>query len=222
MAKIDTVRNPNLPITPIVYDRQHFDTVHNVMRLYFNRIDALFQSLFGSLGGKFIESPHISALGTADQFASADNTPTLVLFDTVKSAAGFTLNMDGSATASQSGVYKIDYSLQFVNTDNVQHDVYVWLEVNGVGLAGSSNRFTVPARKSAGVFGYAVGYSSVSFTINTADQVTLYWATDKAFNSTGPVDGIYMEHTNPVTSPYDRPLNPSAIGSITFVSRNGT
>ncbi len=222
MARLDPTKSPNLPIAPTDYARQHFDILNNVLRLYFSRIDGVFQNLFGTLGGKYIESPHIAALGTADQFASADDTPTLVLFDTLEGAAGFTLNLSGSATASQSGVYKIDYSLQFVNTDNVQHDVFLWLEVNGSGLAGSSSRFTIPARKSAGVYGYLIAYSSVTFTINADDEIELYWATEKAYNAVGPVEGVYMEHLNAITSPYARPSNPAAVGSIVFVSRNGT
>ena len=222
MARLDPTKSPSLPIAPSEYARQHFDVFNNVLRLYFSRIDGLFQNLFGTLGGKYIESPHIAASGITDQYATADNTPTLVLFDTLEGAAGFTLNLDGSATASQSGVYKIDYSLQFVNTDNVSHDVFVWLKINGAGLVGSSSRFTIPARKSAGVFGYVVAYSSVTFTINADDDIELYWATEKAYNPVGPVNGVYMEHLDAITSPYARPLNPSAVGSIVFVSRNGT
>ena len=222
MARLNPTTSPNLPIAPSEYSRSHFDVFSNVLRLYFNRIDGIFTNLFGVLGGKYIENPHIAASNNTDQFAAADNDPTLVLWDTLDSAAGFTLNLSGTATASQSGVYKIDYSLQFANTDNAQHDVFVWLEVNTVSVAGSSSRFTIPARKSAGVYGFVVAYSSITFTINAGDEVALYWATEKAYNSTGPVNGIYMEHIAAQTTPYVRPANPSAVGSITFVSRNGT
>ena len=209
-------------MAPVQYARQHFDVFNNVLRLYFNRIDGVFTNLFGVLGGKYIENPHIAASDNTDQYASNDNVATLVKWDTLDSAAGFTLNLSGTATASQSGVYKIDYRLQFTNTDNAQHDVYVWLEVNTVSVAGSSSRFTVLARNSAGVYGFTVAYSSVTFTINAGDEIALYWATEKAYKSMGPVNGIYMEHIAAQTTPYVRPANPSAVGSITFVSRNGT
>lgn len=222
MARLEPTKSPNLPIAPSQYGRQHFDVLNNVLRLYFNRIDGVFTNLFGTLGGKYIESPHISASDNTDQFASADNTATLVKWDTLDSTAGFTLNPSGTASASQSGVYKIDYSLQFANTNNLQHDVFIWLQVNGVDVIGSSSRFTLPARKSAGVYGYNVAYSSVTFTINGGDEVALYWATEKAYNPVGPIDGVFMEHTAAQTVPYARPSNPSAVGSIVFVSRNGT
>jgi hypothetical protein len=35
------VAAPNLPLAPDIYDRQYQDQLNNVLRLYFNRIDAL-------------------------------------------------------------------------------------------------------------------------------------------------------------------------------------
>ena len=35
------VAAPNLPLAPVAYDRQYHDQLNNVLRLYFNRIDAL-------------------------------------------------------------------------------------------------------------------------------------------------------------------------------------
>ena len=116
-------------------------------------------------------------------------------------------------------IYKIDYSLQFANTANAAHDVYVWLEVNGgTQVPNSTSKFTLPARKSAGVYSFVVAYSSVTFEVTGGDEVKLYWATDQAYNPVGPVDGVYMEYIPAQTVPYAHPAAPSAIGSITFVS----
>ena len=164
-----------------------------------------------------LEFPHIGASDLTDQYASADNTPTIVQWNTLDSAKGFTL-ASNAATAAYKGVYKIDYSLQFVNTDNTQHELDVWLRVNNVDLPGSTTKFSIPARKSAGVYTYIVAYSTVVFTVNAGDYFTLYWATDKAYSTTGPVDGVYMEYKPAQTSPYNHPSIPSAIGAITFVS----
>ena len=125
---------------------------------------------------------------------------------------------DGSATAEYTGTYKITFSLQFVNTDNAIHDTYVWLRVNGVDVPRSATNFSVPSRKSVGVPSYVCGYSEAVFQMNAGDKVTLYWATDKAYSTTGPVDGVYMYAEAAQTVPYARPAIPSAIGSIIFVS----
>jgi hypothetical protein len=132
---------------------------------------------------------------------------------------GFTLNVDNTATVTYPGVYKIDYSLQFANTANSEHDVYVWLEIDGgTQVANSSSLWHIPARKSSGDPSYVLAYSSVVFETPAEETVSLWWATDKAYNSTGPVDGVYMAALAAQTVPYDRPANPSAVGSIVFVS----
>jgi hypothetical protein len=61
-------------------------------------------------------------------------------------------------------------------------------------------------------------YSTVMFEMEVGDKVALWWATDKAYSTTGPVDGVYMEYIPAQTSPYAHPAIPSAIGAITFVS----
>lgn len=212
-------KSPNLPIAPTEYQSRHQEVLTNVLRLYFSQVDNVNGALVGPNGGQYLENPHVSASDSTDQYATADNTPTLVLWNTLESISGFVLNPGNYAIADQSGIYKIDYSLQFTNTDNVSHDVYVWLQVNGSLVANSSSRFTVPARKSAGVFGYIVAYSSITFEVPKDSEIRLWWATEKAYNPVGPVDGVYMEHLPAQTVPYVRPANPSAVGSITFVSR---
>lgn len=219
MTTLIPSKAPNLPIAPAEYQPRHQETLTNVLRLYFAQVDNVNGALVGNNGGQYLQNPHVSASDSTDQYASADSTPTLVLWNTLESISGFTLNPGGYAVADQNGVYKIDYSLQFTNTDNVSHDVFVWLQVNGSVAANSSSRFTVPARKSAGVFGYIVAYSSITFEVPKDSEIRLWWATEKAYNPVGPVDGVYMEHLPAQTVPYVRPANPSAVGSITFVSR---
>lgn len=168
--------------------------------------------------GRQVNFPHIAASDSGDQYADANDDPTIVTWDTLAESAGFTLNVDNTATATYSGVYKIDYSLQFANTANAAHDVYVWLQVNGSDVADSMTSFTLPARKSAGVPSYLCAYSSITFDIQAGQSVGLWWATDLAYDPVGPVDGVYMEHIPVQTTPYARPAAPSAIGSIVFVS----
>jgi hypothetical protein len=209
---------PNLPLAPVTYDSRQQEQFSNALRLYFAQIDNDWQAILGENGSRYLQTPHIAASANADQYALGDNTPTLVAWDAVEAISGFTLNPGGYAIADQNGVYKIDYSLQLANTDNAQHDVFVWLQVNGTLVVGSSSRFTVPARKSAGVFGFVVAYSSIEFEIVKDDQIRLWWATEKAATSGGTL-GVFMDYIAAQTSPYPRPSNPSAVGSINFVSR---
>lgn len=43
--EINQVASPNLPLSPLEYDRQYADQLNNVLRLYFNRIDAILNQL---------------------------------------------------------------------------------------------------------------------------------------------------------------------------------
>lgn len=219
ITRLNTTVAPALALCPTQFSQQHFDILNNQLRIYFNQLDTFNSIVSDPLGGGYLSFPHIGASDLTDQYATADNTPTIVKWNTLDSGLGFTLNPNNSATALQAGVYKIDYSLQFANTDNVQHDIDVWLKINGVDVPGSTSKISIPARKSAGVYSYSLMYSTVMFTLQADDYLELYWATDKAYSTTGPVDGVYMEYKPAQTSPYAHPSIPSAIGTITFVSR---
>jgi len=218
VAKLINTRAPALPLAEPAYTRDFKNRYSNILRLYFAQIDSFVQGLLGTDGGQYLQNPHVAAQNNSDQYATANNTPTLVLFDVLDSISGFTLDPSGYATANQNGVYKIDFSLQLANTDNVQHDVFVWLQTNGTVVPGSSSRFTVAARKSAGVFAYVTAYSSVTFEIQKDDEIRLWWATEQAATSGGTL-GIYLDSIPAQAVPYVRPANPSAIGSIVYVSR---
>lgn len=219
MAILNQLRNvvaPNLPVASAQYSQQYTDEYSNVLRLYFNQLSNLTGVISSVNSG--LQLSHIGASDTTDQYATADNTPTIVKWNTLDSGLGFTLNSDNSATAQYSGVYKIDYSLQFANTINAAHDVDIWLRVNNIDVVGSTSKITLPARKSAGVPSYVLAVSFVVFKLNAGDIVKLYWATDKAFIVSPAADGVYMEYKPAQTSPFAHPSIPSAIGAISFMS----
>lgn len=211
-------RAPALPTAPFEYDPRQQDQFQYALRLYFNRLDSFLAELSNNTGGGLLGFPFISASDSTDQLASASNTPTVVAWNTLEGGNAFTLNAPGSATALVSGIYKITYSFQFANTDNAAHDAAVWLKVNNVDVPRSTTLFSIPARKSAGIFSYVCAYSEVVFTLNAGDEMELYWATGQAYNTSPATDGVYMEAIAAQTSPYARPAIPSALGSITFVS----
>jgi hypothetical protein len=212
---------PNLPIAPIDYAQQYQDQLLNALRLYFAQVDNFLLGISGNNGGSFLQLPHIAASYNAVQYATAANTPTIVLWDTADAGGGFTLNVDNTATAEFPGVYKITYSIQFANNDNAVHDAHVWLRINGAtsaaDVAKSTTIFSIPARKSAGVPSYVCGYSEVVFELNPGDKVGLWWGTNQAATS-GGATGVYMFYQAAQTTPMTYPAVPSVIGSITFVS----
>jgi len=218
MPTLNIPKQPALPLGPGDYAKAYQDRYSNILRLYFNQLDSTNSALLGPLGMQYLDSPHISASDSTSQYATANDTPALVSWNTAASVKGFTLNPNNTATAQVSGIYKISYSLQFANTANDAHDVFIWLRVNGGQIPNSSSRFTLRERKSAGNYNYIVAYASVMFEAEEGDAVGLWWATDQAYIS-GTQDGIFMEALPAQTTPYVRPANPSATGSIIFLGR---
>lgn len=212
---------PNLPIAPVEYTQRFQDQFSNVLRLYFETIDNLAAGYAEGTFGYGVKFPNIGAYYYPDQYATAANTPTIVKWNGTSSLYGFTLNVDNTATAEYTGIYKITYSLELANSDNAAHDVICWLRVNGstpaADVANSTTVFTVPARKSAGVYSYVCAYSEVVFELQEGDKVGLWWGTDQAATSGGAL-GTWIYARAAQTTPMPYPETPSAIGSITFVS----
>jgi hypothetical protein len=209
-----------LPNPPLEYDAQYVRQMIRVLEIYFDQLDsqAALQAEYFKGRGDQLVFPHIAASDSTDQVATGNNTPTVVKWNTLDSGSGWTLNPPGSASPQYPGVYKITFSLQFINTANAAHYATVWLRENNVDIPNSATTFFIPGRKSNSEFAYVAGYSEATFIAQAGDVVELYWATDLAGNPVGPVDGVYIFHDAAQVSPFPRPAIPSAIGSITFVS----
>lgn len=219
---MEKFRASPLPIPSVNYDPQYVMQLVRVIELYFKQLDSqtpLQAEYFKGLGYQ-LTNPHIAASDSTDQIATGNNIATGVKWNTLESGFGWTLNAPGSATADYAGVYTIRYSLQFVNSANATHFATVWVKVNGVDVANSTTKFSIPARKSSspGEEGFLCVYSEATFAVNVGDTFELYWATDLAGNPTTPTEGVYMFHDVAQVTPFARPAIPSAIGSITFVS----
>ena len=218
---------PNLPIPTIQYSQTQLETFNNALRLYFNTLDAFTSNINNTIGAAGLKLPAVAASDSTTQYAtvvsgSANNIPTIVAWNTLDFANGFTLNANNTATATYSGTYKITYSLQFANSDNTSDiDVVVWLRVNGntstQDVPGSATIFTIPKGKSTTVSSYICGYSEAVFTLNAGDYVGLWWGSATAAIS-GGAKGTYIHAEAAATTPMAYPSVPSAIGSITFVS----
>lgn len=101
--------------------------------------------------------------GTALQCNSTDVADGI----TVASATRFTVPNDGK--------YNLQFSAQLKNTDNAQQDATIWFRINGVDVPNSATQITVPARKSAGIFGYAVAAWNIFLTMTAGEYVEIIW-----------------------------------------------
>lgn len=101
---------------------------------------------------------------------------TVVTMNTVDVADSVTLVGGSRITVPNTGIYNLQFSIQFKNTNNAQEDATVWLRVGGVDLPNSATQYTIPARKSAGIFGYNVAALTFMLNLNAAQYVEIVWA----------------------------------------------
>lgn len=113
-------------------------------------------------------------------------------------------------TPAYDGVYAIQFSLLFGNTDNnTIHDVDVWFRVNDIDVPYSNSQFSIPGKHS-GENGHTVAVTTVPLAVNAGDLIEVIWHTS---NST-----VFIEYNGPQITPI-RPAAPSAIVTAQFVSR---
>ena len=95
MAQLVNVSIPAVPHLPnggMTYEQRYQNELNNILRLYLDRLTAALNGVTGTAGGFFLEFPHIAASDSTDQYATADNTPTVIAWNTEESNLGFTLN----------------------------------------------------------------------------------------------------------------------------------
>lgn len=111
---------------------------------------------------------------TADQTGSI-TAGTAMTFTGTDIADGVTLASGSQLVVPVDGIYNIQFSAQLKNLENAQNDVTVWFRINGVDVDNSATQITVPARKSAGIFGYAVAAWNIFLDMNANDYVEIIW-----------------------------------------------
>lgn len=134
---------------------------------------------------------------------------TVITFNTIDVADGLTL-VDGSKiTVVNAGIYSLQFSAQFKNTDNAQHDATIWLRIDGSDLANSATQYTIPARKSAGIFGYNVASLTFMLDLTAGQYVQIAWLPTSTT--------VTLEHLPASVSPA-YPAIPSIIASMMQVA----
>jgi len=208
MSNLKNPAAPNLPLAPDVWDARYQDQFANVLRLYFNGLQNITQNLLGPNGGRFMNTPHGGWSSDSDQVAVSTTAAYAVTFDVTDVADSVYLANSSRMTTTYAGIYNLQFSIQFANTDTQIHDVDVWAAVNGTNLSNSNSRFSVPNRHG-GVDGHLIAALNLYLTMQANDYVELYWHTDNT--------NVYIEQINAASSP-TRPATPSVIATMSFVS----
>jgi len=208
--QLETPSIPSLGFPPEGYERRHFNENYGSINNYFRKLTTVLGSLFGPKGGKFMNNPYGAFQSTVDQTAAAANTAYAMTLNTVDYANGVSVASNSRITVVDSGIWNLQWSGQFENTDSQDHDVRVWLKINGTVVTGSTGFFAV-ASKHGSVDGHALVGWNYFLSLNANDYVELWWETD---NTLVTIQAYAASGNYPSTA--------SLIATMTFVSNKPT
>ena len=211
MANLIPPKAPNLPLGTREYSQQYQDQFSNALRLYFNQLDGAISTLLNSRGGQYLNIPYGAFSDYLDQTATA-NTATAMLFRTTDFVNGVSVVNDTKLTVAQAGIYNLQWSAQFNNTDTQEHDVSVWLRQDGPGagidIPGSAGLISVP-KVHGGFDGHTIIGWNYYVSLQAGEFVELWWSTPDAL--------VSIQHIPASTGPI-RPSTASTVATLSFVS----
>ncbi len=198
--ELNRVVAPRLLTAPAEYEARYHDQFADVLRLYFNRLD----NILGQLST--LSVPYGAFSSDQDQTATA-NTATLMTFNTTDFANGVSIS-SSKITVATAGIYNLQFSAQFQNTDTAFQDVYIWLRQNGVDIPGSTGFVSVPNRH-AGTDGHSIIGWNYFLDMAANDYVEIYWSV--------PNVAVTIQHLNASGTP-TKPSTQSVVATLSFVS----
>lgn len=211
VTQLDRPAPPNLPLAPGEYASRYQEQLNNVHRLYYNRLNEVFNRLLIDTGGRYISFPSGSFCSTQDQTAASITTAYAFSLNTTEYSNEVLVDtVDNTKVKfNQYGVYNVQFSIQFASTDTQLQDVDVWLRKNGTDVANSNSRFSVP-NSHGSVDGHVIAALNYFVDLDPNDYIQLMWCTSST--------NVSAQHIAAGTSP-TRPVTPSVILTAAFVSR---
>lgn len=210
-SQITTPAQPNLGNPGEVYDRLFFSQTLSNVGNYAKRVTNALGALFGPRGGKYLNIPYGAFQDFTDQTATA-NTATVMTFNTTDFSNGVSVVSNSKITVAQAGIYNLQFSAQFQNTDTQLQDVSIWIRQDasgaGIDVPGSAGLVSVP-NTHGGVDGHTIAAWNYFVSLNANDFVELWWSTTSNLVSIQ----TYAAGTSPT-----RPTTASVIATMTFVS----
>jgi hypothetical protein len=144
-------------------------------------------------------------------FATA-NTPQILDLSESEYTVGMSL-ASNRITVSYAGVYDLDVSALFVNTDVQIHESYIWVRVNGTDVPHSATKFSV-VESHGGTDGYMPININHPLELDANDYVEVVAAVDNT--------GIYLENYAAQTTPFVRPAIPALMVNLQMIDPSQT
>jgi len=207
--ELQRVQPPALPLATEQYNKAYQDQLNNVLRLYFNRLQNILNQMntsSGSIDGSGLRVPYGAFSSDQDQTTTA-NTATLMTLNTTDFSNGVSI-ATSKITVATAGIYNLQFSAQFQNTDTAFQDVYIWLKQDGVDIPGSTGFVSIPNRH-AGTDGHSIVGWNYFLSMAANDYIEIYWSI--------PNTAVSIQHLAASGTP-TKPSTQSVVATMTFVS----
>jgi hypothetical protein len=155
-------------------------------------------------------APYGAFQSLVDQTIASTTTAYAMTLDTTDYTNGVYLSNSSRMNVRNAGIYNLQWSGQFENTDSQDHDAYVWLRKNGTDLVASTGLIAVPS-KHGSVNGHTIGGWNFFIELAANDYIELYWSSD----STTVSLQFYAAGTSPT-----KPSTASLITTMQYVAPN--
>lgn len=155
--------------------------------------------------------PYGAFSDSTDQTISSTTAEYAFTFNTTDYSDGISITSNSRITAGYSGLYNVQFSVQFDNSDTQIHDASIWFKKNGINIANSNSQFSIP-ETHGGVNGKLVASLNLFVPLQKNEYVEIFWA---ATNT-----AVSVQHVGTQTSP-TRPATPSIIATASYISSNG-
>ena len=166
---------PSLPFATVQYDKQYIDQLNNVLRLYFNQLDNVFQSLLSIAGGASLKFPNGSFYLTTQQTIPVINTAYAIPFNNTAISNQVAIGTTTShIVTSVDGYYNFQFSAQLAKTSGSTMSAWIWPRVNGVDISDSNTKLQLTGSSSSEM----VAAWNFVLPMNAGDYFELYWASD--------------------------------------------
>lgn len=190
---------PSLPESQIKYLQEEL-----------RKLEAVLNGAYGVMrgAGPYLKTPYGSFSSTADQTAANTTTAYAMTLNTTEVANGVSVTNNSRIKVDHPGVYNLQFSAQFINTDSAEQDISIWFQKNGTDIARSNSEFTIHNRHGS-VDGRLIAALNFFVELDVNDYVEIMWRPTNT--------AVSIQHLAAQSTP-TRPETPSVIATMSYVS----
>lgn len=153
-------------------------------------------------------APYGAFQDDTNQLAASTTVAYPMKLNTTDYSNGVFVSNTSRINVSDYGIYNLQYSTQFTNTDSQEQDISLWFRKNGVNIPKSNSEYMIGPRHGS-VNGRLITALNFFIEMNAGDYAEVMWSTT---NTT-----VKMENIPAQTSP-TRPVSPSVILTMQYVA----